>query len=68
MKRIVRTVAVLFGLCDHYSRYQERRDGIMHYICEDCGDATTMPRSEDEHRAMIAKGQIVWSEARKVGS
>lgn len=51
--------------CFHDSRYQERRDGIMHYVCDRCGDATTMPRTEEEHRAMIQVGRVVTSKARK---
>lgn len=53
----------LFGFHDH--AYRERRDGIQHYVCACCGQATpVVSRTPDEHEAAIARGRVRHLQAR----
>jgi len=53
-----------FGLCQHTSRYRERRKlhglQVIHFVCEDCGHAEpAIDRTAKEHRQAVRTGRPV---------
>ena len=46
-------------LNQHEHVYRERRNGIQHYVCSRCGQATpVMSRTEAEHQRVLERGRV----------
>ena len=51
-------------LNQHEHVYRERRNGIQHYVCERCAQATpVLSRTADEHRQAVARGRVAQPKA-----
>jgi len=60
-----------FGLCQHTSRYRERRKlhglQVIHFVCEDCGHAEpAIGRTAREHRRAVKVGAVATPKARRI--
>lgn len=51
-------------LNQHEHVYRERRDGIQHYVCSRCGQATpVMFRTDAEHQYVLERGRVAQPKA-----
>lgn len=56
VRGLLRVCLSLLGVCPHDGRYRELRGGVLHLVCDHCGDAVpAIARSRRERREMAKR-------------